>query len=620
MPKISPEIYQLLFDPSNPAVIYAAINKSDAYNRRFNDAFLYKSVDGGNNWQPADTVSTEAFPAILTDLIITPSSPGTLYATSIGNGAGVYKRADGAGRWERISSANLPNVPNVVAVDPKVPGRLYLGFDPSVLPDVFVAKLNSAGSALIYSTNLGGIGVDGVAEIALDAGGNLYLMGSGGKNFPTTPGVFLTALECNANALSYVAKLKPDGRALAYSTYLGCGGIFGGGVDAMGNVHVVFADGFVFSLRKLNPDGTSLVYSKPLQQQGSVIGVRTSATGSTCVRTILRLPPINPIGTRLRVAFESVEYDSTGNATTNTCLAGGAMGARGNVYFVEDGYTFFSSGYEGRATPGVFQPNPGSQGGDAYVTRYSPVPGVQAASAANYRLTVASESLAVLFGTGLSRTTQAAMTTPLPTELAGVRVGVIYSGNQVRFAPLLFVSPTQVNFQLPSPPPSTYVYNPTDPRGMVYVAIDGEPIAAGAIVAESVAPGVFSANANGRGVAAAVVQRVRADGSQAFEPIASYDQSLRQFVAIPIDLGPETDQIFLVLFGTGWRFRSSESAVKVTMGGVDVPVTYAGLQPTLAGVDQINARLPRSLAGKGEVDLVVTVDGKVANAVRISFK
>ena len=50
------------------------------------------------------------------------------------------------------------------------------------------------------------------------------------------------------------------------------------------------------------------------------------------------------------------------------------------------------------------------------------------------------------------------------------------------------------------------------------------------------------------------------------------------------------------------------------------PVTYAGLQGTFIGLDQINALLTRTLAGKGEVDLVVTVDGKVANTTRVNIK
>jgi len=53
---------------------------------------------------------------------------------------------------------------------------------------------------------------------------------------------------------------------------------------------------------------------------------------------------------------------------------------------------------------------------------------------------------------------------------------------------------------------------------------------------------------------------------------------------------------------------------------VDLPVLYAGAQGTLAGLDQVNAQLPQSLAGRGEVDVMLTVDGKPANTVRVYFK
>lgn len=78
--------------------------------------------------------------------------------------------------------------------------------------------------------------------------------------------------------------------------------------------------------------------------------------------------------------------------------------------------------------------------------------------------------------------------------------------------------------------------------------------------------------------------------------------------------------MFLAIFGTGWRFRSSETSGKVKIGGVDLPVLYIGLQPTLFGVDQINVELTRNLAGKGEVDLEVMVDDKVANRTRVTIK
>ncbi len=60
--------------------------------------------------------------------------------------------------------------------------------------------------------------------------------------------------------------------------------------------------------------------------------------------------------------------------------------------------------------------------------------------------------------------------------------------------------------------------------------------------------------------------------------------------------------------------------VSVTMGGEAVPVTLASAQPNFVGLDQVNIRLPRRLAGQGEVDVVLTVDGKAANQVRINLR
>ncbi|MCI0391789.1 MAG: hypothetical protein MOB07_23850, partial [Acidobacteria bacterium] len=76
----------------------------------------------------------------------------------------------------------------------------------------------------------------------------------------------------------------------------------------------------------------------------------------------------------------------------------------------------------------------------------------------------------------------------------------------------------------------------------------------------------------------------------------------------------------LILYGTGIRFRSSLGAVRSKIGGLDTEVVYAGLQGFFVGVDQVNIRLPRSLAGRGDVDIVLTVDGQTANTVGGRFQ
>jgi uncharacterized protein (TIGR03437 family) len=78
--------------------------------------------------------------------------------------------------------------------------------------------------------------------------------------------------------------------------------------------------------------------------------------------------------------------------------------------------------------------------------------------------------------------------------------------------------------------------------------------------------------------------------------------------------------VFLLLFGTGIRGRSALSAVSTQVGTLAVETLYAGPQGRFAGLDQVNVRLSRSLAGSGEVDVRMSVDGIRANVVRVNVK
>jgi len=235
-------------------------------------------------------------------------------------------------------------------------------------------------------------------------------------------------------------------------------------------------------------------------------------------------------------------------------------------------------------------------------------------SAANYRgERLAPESIVAAFGQNFSTTTQTAPNNQsLPTTLAGASVRVTDAAGTARSAQLFFVSPTQINFLIPpgtAPGAATTAFTNTNGASST-----------GATNVASVSPGLFTSNASGHGLAAAVALRIKADGSQTFESIARFDQTQNQFVPIPIDLGPATDQVFLVAFGTGFRFRSSLSAVNATIGGTAAPVNFAGAQGTFVGLDQANILIPRSLIGRGEVDVALTADGQQTNTVRASVR
>jgi uncharacterized protein (TIGR03437 family) len=243
----------------------------------------------------------------------------------------------------------------------------------------------------------------------------------------------------------------------------------------------------------------------------------------------------------------------------------------------------------------------------------APARAVASVSAASFSgTTLASESIVAAFGTGLAISTQAAATLPLPSSLAGTTINVRDSAGAERQSPLFFVSPAQANYQMP----------PGTTPGLATVTIINRygEVSAGTVQIAAVAPGLFAANANGQGVAAALALRVKADGTQQFEPVSRFDPAQNRFVPTPIDLGPATDQVFLILFGTGTRFRSSLSSVSARIGGVDAPVSFVGAQGDFVGLDQINLQIPRSLIGRGEVEIRLAADGQQANPVTISIK
>ncbi len=214
-----------------------------------------------------------------------------------------------------------------------------------------------------------------------------------------------------------------------------------------------------------------------------------------------------------------------------------------------------------------------------------------AVSAANYSPeALAPEAIAAAFGTRLAITTESATTLPLPLSLGSASVRV----NGVP-APLFFVSAGQVNFLVP----------PGTQNGVAVIEVttsDGT-VSRSNLNVTSTAAGIFTANASGNGAPAAVAT---SDGVK-YTAVGNADGSAN----------PVNENDYLVLFGTGIR-RAATGTVKITIGGVAAPVLYAGAQPDFVGLDQLNTQVPSGVSGL--VDLVVTVNGRIANAVKINIK
>ncbi|MBI1766443.1 MAG: hypothetical protein HYR56_33975 [Acidobacteria bacterium] len=253
--------------------------------------------------------------------------------------------------------------------------------------------------------------------------------------------------------------------------------------------------------------------------------------------------------------------------------------------------------------------------GSTYAFALRPIANAWTASvsAASYDGTkLAPESICAAFGVNLSAATAGTISATLPITLAGTSVTVRDSAGRLWPAPLFFVSPNQINYLIPA--------EAANGPATLIVSNRANVLTLGTINLAKVAPGVFSADASGRGLAAALALRVKADGSQTYESVVRFDPVQNKFVAVPIDLGPASDQVFLILYGTGWRNRSSQSAVMVKVGNADAPVSFAGAQGSLTGLDQINVLLPKALAGRGEVEVSLIADGQTANPVRVSIR
>ena len=235
---------------------------------------------------------------------------------------------------------------------------------------------------------------------------------------------------------------------------------------------------------------------------------------------------------------------------------------------------------------------------------------VTSVSAGNWLPIVAPNSIAAGFGENFTTTTTSATAQPLPTSLGGIAVTITDSAGTKATAPLFMVSAGQINYLVPA--------NLATGAATVSVSNGGSTYA-GTLQIANIAPAIFTADNSGSGPPAAQVVRA-SNGVNSFDP-APYAVGTSGTPATPvaIKLGPSTDHLYLMLYGTG--IQRHANPVTATIAGTSVPVTYAGAQGTFAGLDQINiGPLPQSLSGQSSVNLIITVDGITANTVTLSFQ
>jgi hypothetical protein len=272
--------------------------------------------------------------------------------------------------------------------------------------DAFVTKINAAGSALVYSTHLGGLGSENSVEggaITVDGDGNAYVAGStASANFPGAGTSTIQPFYGGGFNDGFVVKFNAAGSALLYSTYLGGSdreGVHGIAIDSARNAYVTGAtestnfptavplqaaknglgsDAFV---SKINAAGSALVYSTYLGGSGAgdlaysiAVDSGNSAyvSGFTNSSNFPTVRPVQPSNVGLADAFISKLNAAGSELLYSSHLGGGTGHEHGYGLAVDSSGNAYVTGKTNSTnfpTVSPFQPTFGGAGDDAFVTK-----------------------------------------------------------------------------------------------------------------------------------------------------------------------------------------------------------------------------------------------------------
>jgi uncharacterized protein (TIGR03437 family) len=222
---------------------------------------------------------------------------------------------------------------------------------------------------------------------------------------------------------------------------------------------------------------------------------------------------------------------------------------------------------------------------------------------------LAPESIGAAFGANLASTVAVGDTSSPPDTLAGITVSVVDSAGTSRTAPLLYVSPHQINFQIPA----------GTAAGMATISVSGPgiPSASAQVQIAFAAPALFTANAGA--VATGYLLSVDVSG-ETKQPFSTVQNGL--VVPAPVNVNSGAVQLYLVLFGTG--IRNVATSCFVDSGIPYAQIDFVG--PKLldaVGVDQVNLLMPSSSVSPlpiGNIPIAFNCGGIVTNTVYVAIQ
>ncbi len=404
------------YDVGKPLVIDPTLAYSTYLGGNGDDSGVAIAVDGSGNAYVTGFTNSTNFPtaspfqattgggqdAFVTKFNATGSA--LVYSTHLGGSGGEVGNGiavDTSGNAYVTGQTTSTNFPTASPLQATLGGSV----------DAFVTKFNAAGSALVYSTYLGGSADDRGFAIAVDASGNAYVTGETfSANFPTASP--LQAMLGSSNFDAFVTKFNAAGSALVYSTYLGGSGNergFGIAVDTGGSAYVTgltdstnfptasplqaalggFVDAFV---TKFNAAGSALVYSTYLggslgggagsaHDFGTAIAVDTSGNAYvTGLTASTNFPTASPIQATLGGGDDAfvTQFNPTGSALVYSTYLGGSSGDQGNGIAADTSGNAYVTGQTSSTNFPTVSPFQATNAGgldclcDAFVTKISP--------------------------------------------------------------------------------------------------------------------------------------------------------------------------------------------------------------------------------------------------------
>ncbi len=597
----------------------------------------------------------------------------------------------------------------------------------SVCADAFVAAINAAGSALIYSTYLGGSGTDRALAIAADSLGGVYVTGeTTSSDFLTTAGAyqtslagpsdaFVTKLVAGANPTPAITQLTPSssppgspgfnlsvfgtnfiqGSVVRWNgldretTFISSGEL----VAAIPAADVAAAGSAQVTVFNPPPGGgvsNALVFTiggNPVPVMGTILPATATAgaPGFTLVVLGSAFVPQSVVrwngssrtttfvsSTQLQAAITAADLAAAGlvqvtvfnpapgggvsNAATFTINdpipalsslspAGAAAGGPALTLTV-NGSNFVSSSvvlWNGSARPTKFLSGtqleasiPASDisaPGTAQIAVFNPPPGGGLSAALTFNIVAPpvisagglvsgasfssqpqpAGAIVALFGTNLAAATAKATTVPLPTALGGVIVRL----NGVA-APLFFVSPLQINFQIPWELQGQAQASLTVESGGV--SSTPMPITLGPFQ-----PAIFTTSMQGSGQGAILLSGTAV--------VAAPAGALPGSQPAPRSSANRPSFIEIYATGLGWVTNTPPSGSpspvsplsttilpSVTIGGVQAAVTFSGLAPGYVGLYQVNVQVPANAPVGDAVPVVLTIGGVASNTVTMAVQ